>query len=140
MTAQHSSKVTLIRAHRMIAVRVASTLDIKAARNGCRLPTRVFHEASSPTSQIIHGRSRTLVALFVLRQCLGCHKAGKQAETGKTAPFCDDDRMGQGEEEAEDEDEEKKRRNLEDMTVQCETPGCDNGRFQLGVCCSCFAR
>ncbi|CAM9834372.1 unnamed protein product, partial [Pylaiella littoralis] len=73
-------------------------------------------------------------------KCLGCHKAGKQAETGKTAPFCDDDRMGQGEEEAEDEDEEKKRRNLEDMTVQCETPGCDNGRFQLGVCCSCFAR
>lgn len=51
-----------------------------------------------------------------------------------------DDPMEKEEGEEEEEGEESRGRRLEDRTVKCETPGCDNGHFQLGVCYRCFSR
>lgn len=34
----------------------------------------------------------------------------------------------------------RKKKAPEESTIPCETPGCGNGHYQLGVCHACFDR
>eukprot|EP00903_Cladosiphon_okamuranus_P012253 g11491.t1 len=69
-------------------------------------------------------------------KCLSCHKASKRAN-GKSGS---ETGVNGGDDPMKPEVDETRKIGVEGSTAQCETPGCSNGHYQLGVCRSCFAR
>ncbi|CAN0014018.1 unnamed protein product [Scytosiphon promiscuus] len=63
-------------------------------------------------------------------KCFACHKEQKRVE----------ELSGCGGDPTDAAEEEQEEAIVEDDTVQCETPGCGRGQYQLGVCSVCFAR